>query len=133
MSLTIDQESKTRSRQSIDFEKQGNRFKTDNSYFTFPDPNLETIEKNIYYLLKHSQEIEFDNSKYKYRPDYVSYDFYGVPSLDKLIMFVNGIRTVEEFIGLSTIVIPTLESITFILKDNFDPSKDVDDLDSVGW
>lgn len=131
--LTVDQEAKTRSRQSIDFEKQGNRLKTDNDLFTFPDPNLETLEKNIYFLLKNSQEIEFDNSRYKYRPDYVSYDYYGTPSFDKLIMFVNGIRTIEDFIGLTVIIVPSLESITFMLKDNFDPSKDIEDLDSVGW
>jgi hypothetical protein len=131
--LTVDQEAKTRSRQSIDFEKQGGRFKTDNNLFTFPDPNLETIEKNLYYLLKNSQEVEFDNSRYKYRPDYVSYDYYGTPSFDKLLMFVNGIRTIEDFVALPLIVIPTLEAITFMLKDNFDPNQDIEDLDSVGW
>ena len=133
MALTVDGEATARSRQSIDFEKQSDRLKTNNDYFTFPDPNLETIEKYLFYLLKNSEEVEFDGSRYTYRPDYVSYDFYGTPSLDKFIMFVNGIRTVEDFIGLKTIVVPSLDAITFMLKDNFDPSKDVEDLESVGW
>ena len=133
MALTIYQEAVNRYRTAIDFEKQSNRLKTDNNYFTFPDPNLETLEKNIYYLLKNSEEIPFDNSRYKYRPDYVSFDHYGTPALDKLLMFVNGIRTIEDFVGLTNIVIPSLTAITFILKDNFDPSKDIDDLESVGW
>ena len=131
--LTIYDEARMRSRQAIDFEKQGARYKTNNDLFTFPDPELATIEKNLYYLLKNSQEVEFDNSRYKYRPDYVSYDYYGTPSLDKLLMFINGIRTIEDFIGLTLIVIPTLEAITFMTKDNFDPNQDVEDLDSVGW
>ena len=133
MALTVDGEATTRARQSIDFEKQGDRLKTDNDLFTFPDPNLETIEKYVYYLLKNSEEIEFDRSRYTYRPDYVSYDYYGVPSLDKLIMFVNGIRTVEDFVGLKTILVPSLQAITYMLKDNYDPNKDVEDLESVGW
>jgi len=133
MALTVDNEATSRARQSIDFEKQSDRLKTDNNYFTFPDPNLETIEKYLFYLLKNSEEVDFDGSRYTYRPDYVSYDFYGTSSLDKLLMFVNGIRTVEDFIGLKTIVVPSLDAITFMLKDNFDPSKDVEDLESVGW
>lgn len=133
MPLTIDKEARTRARTAIDFEKLSDRLKTDNDYFTFPDPNLETLEKNIYYLLKNSQEVEFDNSRYKYRPDYVSFDYYGTPALDKLLMFVNGIRTIEDFINLTVIVIPSLTSITFMLKDNFDPGKDIEDLESVGW
>lgn len=133
MALSVNGEATTRTRQSIDFEKQSNRLKTDNDYFTFPDPNLETLEKYVFYLLKNSEEVEFDGSRYTYRPDYVSYDFYGTPSLDKVIMFVNGITTVENFIGLTTIVVPSLEAITYMLKDNFDPGKDVEDLESVGW
>ena len=133
MSFTIDKEAKTRARTAIDFEKLSDRLKTNNDYFTFPDPNLETLEKNVYYLLKNSQEVEFDNSRYKYRPDYVSFDYYGTPALDKLLMFVNGINTVENFIGLTTIIVPSLASITFMLKDNFDPGKDTEDLESVGW
>jgi hypothetical protein len=48
-------------------------------------------------------------------------------------MFVNGITTVEDFVNLTVIVIPSLTSITFMLKDNFDPGKDIEDLESVGW
>jgi len=133
MAITIYQEALTRARTAVDFEKQSDRLKTDNNYFTFPDPNLETLEKNIYYLLKNSQQVPFDDSRYKYRPDYVSYDYYGTPALDKLLMFVNGIRTIEEFAYLTNIIIPNLNAITFVLKDNFDPDKDIEDLESVGW
>jgi len=133
MAQTIDREALNKSRQAIDFEKQSDRYKTENEYFTFPDPNLETLEKNIYYLLKNSKEEPFDNSVYQYRPDYVSFDYYGTTNLDKLIMFVNGIRTVEDFVNLKTILVPSLDSITDILQDNFDPSKDISSMNSVGW
>ena len=114
MADTIYDEARDRARQAIDFEKQSDRYKTENDYFTFPDPNIEVLEKYLYYLLKNSKEIEFNNSVYQYRPDYVSYDFYGVPNLDKLIMFVNGIRTVEEFVNLKTVLVPSMKSINTI-------------------
>jgi hypothetical protein len=133
MARTIYDEARNRARQAVDFEKQSNRYKSENDYFTFPDPNLETLEKYLFYLLKNSKEVEFDNSIYQYRPDYISYDYYGTSNLDKLIMFVNGIRTVEDFVNLKTVLIPSLQSINTILQDNFDPGKDVDDLDVVGW
>jgi hypothetical protein len=133
MAETIYDEAKSRVRQAIDFERQSDRYKTENDYFTFPDPNLYTIEKYLFYLLKNSREVEFNNSVYQYRPDYISYDYYGTPSLDKLILFINGIRTVENFVNLKTVLIPSLQSINTILKDNFDPDKDIEDLDAVGW
>jgi hypothetical protein len=133
MAETIYDEARNRAKQAIDFERQSDRYKTENDYFTFPDPNLETLEKYLFYLLKNSKEVSFNNSVYQYRPDYVSYDYYGTPNLDKLLLFVNGIRTVEEFINLKTILIPSLQSINTILQDNFDPAKDVDDLVAVGW
>jgi hypothetical protein len=133
MAETIYDEARNRAKQAIDFERQSDRYKTENDYFTFPDPNLETLEKYLFYLLKNSKEVSFNNSVYQYRPDYVSYDYYGTPNLDKFLLFVNGIRTVEEFINLKTILIPSLQSINTILQDNFDPAKDVDDLVAVGW
>jgi hypothetical protein len=133
MAETIYDEARNRAKQAIDFERQSDRYKTENDYFTFPDPNLETLEKYLFYLLKNSKEVSFNNSVYQYRPDYVSYDYYGTPNLDKLLLFVNGIRTVEEFINLKTILIPSLQSINTILQDNFDPAKDVDNLVAVGW
>jgi hypothetical protein len=133
MAQTIYDEARNRARQAIDFEKQGDRYKTDNDYFTFPDPNLDTLEKYLFYLLKNSKEVLFDGSVYQYRPDYMSFDYYGTPNLDKLIMFVNGIRTIEEFVNLKTVLIPSLQSINAILQDNFNPDQDVSDLDAVGW
>lgn len=133
MPHTIYDEARNRARQAIDFEKQSDRYKTDNDYFTFPDPNLETLEKYLFFLLKNSKEVVFDSSSYQFRPDYMSYDYYGTSNLDKLILFVNGIRTVEDFTNLKTILIPSLQSINTMLQDNFNPDEDVDDLDAVGW
>lgn len=130
MAITIDEETKRQLRSPLDFEKFGQRFKTSNNYYSFPDPNLETIDKNLFYLLRNSQEVEFE-SKYKYRPDYLSYDYYGTTILWNLIMYVNGVFALEDF-DLQTVVIPSLQAITFILQDSF-AIPDVDDLESIEW
>lgn len=130
MPITINDEAKRQLRSPLDIERFGNRFKTDNNYYSFPDPNLETIDKNLYYLLRNSEEVEFE-AKYKFRPDYLSYDYYGTTILWELLMYVNGVFSLEDF-NLVSVVIPSLESITFILQDLF-PIEDADDLESIDW
>ena len=131
MSILIDNETIQYLKSTIDWERFGDRFKTENDYFSFPDPTLETIDKNLFYLLRNSTEVEWE-AKYKYRPDYVSFDYYGTPQLDNFIMYVNGVRLLEEFSDLKTIVIPSFESIIVSLQDNF-PTKDPDELQAVNW
>ena len=130
MTITIDNEAVRQLRSPLDFEKFSQRFKTENDLYSFPDPNLETIDKNLFYLLRNSQEVKFE-SKYKYRPDYLSYDYYGTTSLSNLLMYVNGIFSIEEF-DLETVVVPSLQSITFILKDTY-AIPDADDLQAIDW
>ena len=52
MAVTIDEESRQRSRLAIDINFSGNRYRTDNKLFTFPSPTLETLDQHLYYLLK---------------------------------------------------------------------------------
>lgn len=130
MPITIDNEAKRQLRSPLDIERFGTRYKTENDYYSFPSPSLETIDKNLYYLLRNSQEVEFE-SKYKYRPDYLSYDYYGTTILWELLLYVNGVFSLEDF-NLVTVVIPSLESITFILQDLF-PIQDADDLEPIEW
>jgi len=131
MPLTIGQEADQYRKSTIDWERFGDRFKTENNYFSFQAPYLETMEKNLFYLLRNSTEIEWE-TKYKYRPDYVSSDYYGTPQLSNFIMYINGIRLLEEFSDLKTIIIPSFESIIVSLQDNF-PTKDPDELQAVNW
>ena len=130
MSVLINNEATRQLQSPLDFEKLGQRFKTSNDYFTFPDPNLETIDKNLFYLLKNSEEVGFE-LKYKYRPDYLSFDYYGTTILWQLLMYVNGVFSLEDF-DLQTVVIPSMDAIIFALQDAFaipDPS----DLKAINW
>ena len=130
MTILINNEATRQLQSPLDIEKFGQRYKTENDLFTFPDPNLETIDKNLFYLLRNSEELDFD-LKYTYRPDYLSFDYYGTTILWELLMYVNGIFSLEDF-DLVKVIIPSLDSITFILQDQF-PVKDPEDLESINW
>jgi len=130
MSILINNETKRQMQSPLTIEKFGERFKTENNYFTFPDPNLLTIDKNLFYLLRHSEEIDFE-LKYKYRPDYMSHDYYGTVILWELLMYINGVFSIEDF-DLDKVVVPSMSAITFILQDTF-AIPDAPDLTSITW
>jgi len=129
--VVIDEEAKTYRQMPIDFERMGERFKTDNELYTFPDPNLRTLEENLYYLLRNATELVF-KPRYNFKPEYLSYDVYGTPALAPVILFVNNIGSVEEFYNLPKIVIPSLDAITTVLSDIY-PAEDISDLQSISW
>jgi hypothetical protein len=130
MPVTIDRESRQRERVAIDINYTTSRYKTANGYFTFPAPSLTTIDKNLFYLLRNSREIDFEQ-KYKYRPDYLSFDEYGTVALAQLLMYVNAVSSIEEF-DLQKVVIPEYSAIIEILKDRI-RTQDVEDIDEVTW
>lgn len=130
MTQLITDDVKQNIRSPLDIEKFSQRFKTENDLFTFPDPNLVTLDKNLYYLLRNSKEVPF-NSKYKYRPDYLSYDYYGTVMLWQLLMYVNTVFSIEDF-DLNIVIIPSLNAITFILQDTFQIDEP-QDLQAIDW
>jgi len=114
----------------LDIEKFGPRWKTENNLFTFPDPNLLTLDKNLYYLLRNSEEIAFE-AQYKYRPDYLSYDYYGTVILWEMLLYINNVFSIEDF-DLDTVVVPSLDAVNFVIQDSFQ-IPDSEDLESIGW
>lgn len=130
MTITIDKESKQRVRLSVDINFCGNRYRTDNNLFTFPAPELATIDKHLYFLLKHSTVKGFDR-QYLMRPDYMSYDEYGTVVLAQLLMYVNGVSSLEQF-NLDSVYIPSFTAIVEILKDKFSV-QNPNDLTGVNW
>jgi len=114
----------------LDIEKFGPRWKTENNLFTFPDPNLLTLDKNLYYLLRYSEEVPFER-QYSYRPDYLSYDYYGTTILWEMLLYVNNVFSIEDFV-LDTVVIPTLDAVNFVIQDSFQ-IPDPEDLESIDW
>jgi hypothetical protein len=130
MSVTIDNEVKQLIRSPLDISKMSDRYKTSNGIYSFPSPTLTTIEKNLYFLLRNSRTETF-KGEYKFKPDYLSYDEYGTVILDQLLMYINNIKTVEEF-NLQTVVIPTFDAIVSILSDDF-PEKEPSEMIAIDW
>jgi hypothetical protein len=128
--ITIDLESKQRIKSPIDIDNMGERYKTESEVFTFTSPSLWTLEKHLFFLLKDSIEKTFE-PKYRMKPDYLSYDEYGTVILSYLLMFVNGVYSLEDF-DLDNVIIPSYDSIVEICKDKF-PKKDPNELDIVTW
>ncbi len=128
--ITIDQESKRFAKLPISIDNFANKYKTENDLFVFTSPSFWTIEKNLFYLLRNSKEISF-NQKYKYKPDYLSFDEYGTVVLANMLMYVNNVFCLEEF-DLSTVVIPSYQSIITVCQDKFS-LRDISKIDSVNW
>jgi len=128
--ITIDSESRQRAGLPTDIDFMGDRYKTANNYFSFSSPSLWAIEKNLFYLLKNSDE-ETLQRKYYMRPDYLSYDKYKTVSLAYLLMYVNQVFCIEDFI-VDTVVIPTFSAIIEICADKF-PGRDRTDLQKIKW
>lgn len=130
MAITIDEESRQRSRLAIDINFSGNRYQTTNKFFTFPSPSLEMIDQHLYYLLKNSEEKEFER-QYLMRPDYLSFDEYGTVALAQMLMYVNTVPSLEAF-DLQTVIVPTFSAVVEMLKDKF-PIQDPTTLIEVNW
>lgn len=129
--IGIEIETKQNIKQPLNIDYMRDRYKTTSEIFTFPSPTLETIEKNMFFLLKNSEYKQFD-LKYIQRPDYLSFDEYGTVLLSQLLMFVNGIFTVEDF-SLDKVVIPTFQAVVTICQDKFSLDRDIDELTEVTW
>lgn len=130
MLITIDKESKQRAKLTVDINFSGERYRTNNNLYTFPAPTLETIDKHMYFLLKHSTVKDFDK-QYTMRPDYMSFDEYSTVALAQLLMYINGVFSIELF-NLDKIFIPSFTSIVEMLKDSFSAQK-ANNLTGVNW
>ena len=131
MSQLISTEAKQRIRSPLDLEFMGDRFRTNNDLYTFTSPALWTIEKNLYYLLKNSVEVDLE-PKYVRKPYLLSFDQYGTVTLEYLIMYVNNVFCSEEF-NISTVILPTMSAIIDICADKFSRKEDTTKLSSVEW
>lgn len=71
----------------------------------FPSGEIYTYENYFFRLLIESEKVDF-LPRWIYRPDYTSFDYYGTVNHWSLILFVNRINSIENFINLDYILIP---------------------------
>jgi len=131
MAVLIDQEAKRRIKSPIDLDNMSERYATDNELYTFTSPSLWVYEKNRYFLMKESVRKSFD-PKYIMRPDFLSYDEYGTVMLAQLLMYINGVFSIEEF-ELSNVIIPKYSAVVTVLEDKFKKTVGLDKIQKVEW
>jgi len=129
--ITIDVEAYTQLKSPLDISKKSIKFKTESGIYTFPSPSLETIEKNLFFILKNSVEKLFEK-KYIMKPSYLSHDEYGTPFLGDIIMYINGVYCLEDF-DLNTVVVPTLKTLITISSDNVSSYYQNKNLQVIKW
>ena len=121
MGITIEFDAKSLSKQLTDLDYYRRTYSliensTDEEILVkFIAPKIIAFEDYRFYLMKESVTKQLDASRY-YRPDYVSYDEYGITSLWTLLLFINDIPTIEDF-DKEEILIPSRTSISNISRD----------------
>lgn len=127
--FTIDVEAKKNKQLPISLDYMGPSYVTENGII-FPSPSFWLLEKNLFFLSANSIKKLFD-LKYTMRPDYLSYDEYNTVLFAPLLMYVNGVFSVEDF-KLVEVIIPKISYISQILIDKF-PEISVDNLEVINW
>jgi len=120
MANTIDVEAKRLIKHVADVDRHRRRYvlKQGNIRIQFVSPEIFSFEKYRFFLLRNSQVKKLEQ-RYHFRPDYLSFDEYGTTLLWPLLLYINDIPTIEEFV-LDQLLIPDFASILEISK--FDES-----------
>ena len=75
----------------------------------FVSPIFSVYEKHRFSLLKDSKIVQM-TPRWKYRPDYLSYDEYGTTAWWQLILWINDIKSIEYF-TIDTIIVPNIDTL----------------------
>jgi len=83
---------------------------------TYPSTEIYTYEHHYFVLLSKSSYVEFKPS-WEMRPDYTSFDMYGSVLFWPLILFVNNVYSIEDFIDLDGVYIPPYRFVLQMVRD----------------
>ena len=81
----------------------------------FPSGEIWAYEQNFFSAIANAKVVPF-KPRWSMRPDYVSFDVYGTEIYWSLILFVNGIMSIEDFHDLETIIIPDASSLLSVIR-----------------
>ena len=129
--ITIKNDATIRVKYPFEIDNMAQRFKTENALFTFSSPGLEVLQKNYIYLLANSESIQLEKKFYQ-KPSYLSFNKYGVPNLDYILMYVNNVMCAEDFV-IENVYVPTMDSIVFVSGISYRSIDDTKDLESIQW
>lgn len=84
---------------------------------SFVSPIFSVYEKHRFTLLKNST-IKQMTPRWKYRPDYLSYDEYGTTAWWQLLLWINNVKSLEYF-TIDTVIVPTIDALGFIENEAY--------------
>ena len=88
-----------------------------NVNISFVSPVFSVYEKNRFTLLRNSTIVEM-TPRWRYRPDYLSYDKYNTTAWWQLLLWINDIKSIEYFTK-ETVIVPTIDILSSIEKDAY--------------
>jgi len=87
----------------------------------FPGFEITSVEKNLYLIYSDSTKVDF-KSNWNMRPDYVSFEQYGTVIYWWLILNINRIDSIEDFVDLDEVIIPSFRSIQSLVAERISRS-----------
>lgn len=88
----------------------------------FPALEVWAYEQKLFEILADSQRIDY-NTRWNRKPDYVSYELYGTVVYWKLLLYVNQIDSIEDFVDLDYLFIPSFGKILELVEAKPDESE----------
>lgn len=84
---------------------------------SFVSPIFSVYEKHRFTLLKNST-IEQMIPRWRYRPDYLSYDKYETTAWWQLLLWINDVKSIEYF-TMDTVIVPTIDILDDIQNEAY--------------
>jgi len=94
------------------------------------DSQKISVFQDYYPYLKVNSDYKPLDAKYKYKPDYLSYDEYGTYKFWELILFMNDCYVSEDF-DMQYVYVPKYEAIYELMKNVIPESKRIIYLDKL--
>jgi len=86
-------------------------------HVSFVSPIFSVFEKYRFYLLQNSVRVPLDK-KYWYRPDYISFMYYGTTAWWQLVLWLNNVNAIEYF-TIDEIIVPVPEAIDTLQQEAY--------------
>lgn len=96
-----------------------NFINNEDSKLNISDFSNELLEKYYNIFIKNQKILNVtDSNKYKYRPEYVQYDFYNDINLYWVILYVNKCTSAIDF-NKRNIIVPQISDIYKLFKEKY--------------
>jgi len=116
--FTINTEAKANANAVTNFDNLRSIYEIKNSEFDvkFPSFLIRPLANNFFVLLAHSEKTEF-KEHWEYRPDYCSHDSYNTVIYWPVLLYINQVTCIENWVNLDYVYIPSFDSLIDLYRD----------------